>query len=515
MKKYIFVGSILIFNLILWSCTASKKEQSTILKEAKGSKYNVLFIAVDDLNDWVSVLGGHPQVQTPNLDKFTKGGSVLFQNGVCAAPICGPSRSAVLSGFMPHRTGVYDNATNMIYTDIVQENATLPEYFSKHGYHTLSDGKIFHKHATEHGVDFGHWAFDEHNRSRRGVKDAVQKGKYYSGKGTINGEKKPNYKEKGAKLSWGPTKNKFEETVDYRVADWARQQLKRDFDKPFFMAIGLIKPHLPWVVPQEYFDKYDLETLETPKIFNDDLKDILTKKGKQIHKPDADYTWVKKHGLEKEATRAYLASVTYADACLGIIFDALEASGHAENTIVVLWGDHGWHLGEKLRYKKNTLWSEVVKTPLLVRMPNMNKMEVSNRTVSLIDLFPTLISLCDLPEKELDGHDFSYLLDNPNSEWKHPGVTVSASGTSVMGERWHFISNLKGSEELYDLKNDPMEWTNLINEPKYKTIVEEMRKFVPKERTKTERIYFKKPPNYVDAEADPTIKPTRDLNKLK
>lgn len=513
MKKYIFIIPI----LLLWGCKSLKQDtQSETVTDTQIPTYNVLFVAVDDLNDWVNVLEGHPQVQTPNIDRFTKGGSMLFPNGVCAAPICGPSRSAILSGFMPHHTGVYGNATNMIYTDIVKEHATLPEYFAKHGYHTLSNGKIFHKHATEHGVDFGHWAFDEHERSRRGVKDGPQKALLYSAKaGSIAGEVNPAYKGKGAKLSWAPTKSKFEETVDYRVADWARQQRQRDFDKPFFMAVGLIKPHLPWFVPQEFFDTYDLDSIQVPKVFEDDLEDIINPNGKQLHTPDGDYQWVKKHGLEKEATRAYLASVSYADACLGIIFDGLEASGHADNTIIVVWGDHGWHLGEKLRYKKNTLWSESVKTPLLVRMPGMEGMQTCNRTVSLIDLFPTLVSLCDLPEKELDGHDFSALLSNPEGEWEYPGVTVSVNGTSVLGERWHYISNLAGAEELYDLSTDPMEVTNLINHPEHKSVIQKMRKWVPAERVKTPRIHFKKPPNYVDAPSDPTLKGTRDLSRLK
>lgn len=477
---------------------------------------NVLFIAIDDINDWVGPLGGHPQAKTPHLDRFCENGSVVFKNAVCAAPICGPSRSAVLSGYLPSTTGVYGNATNMIYSDVVKKNATLPEYFAKHGYHTLSNGKIFHKHATEHGVDFGHWAFDLHERSRRGVKDGAIKETMYSAKGTINGKKDPTYAgDEGAKLSWGATKSKFEETVDHRVVSWASEQLQNDFDKPFFMAVGIIKPHLPWFVPQEFFDKHPLEDIITPEIKLDDLNDILNPDGSMLHMPDADYKWVTKHGLEKEATQAYLASISYADACVGILIDALNKSAYADNTIVVIWGDHGWHLGEKLRYKKNTLWNEVVKTPFIVKMPEMDELVYCNSTVSLLDIYPTLIELCGLPQKQLDGHDFSPLLKNSNADWNYPGVTVSASGTSVIGERWHYISNLSGAEELYDLENDPMEWYNLIDNKDYKDIVKEMKSWVPKERATSPRIHFKKPPNYVDADADPYIKEQRNINELK
>lgn len=480
-------------------------------------KPNVLFISIDDINDWVGPLGGHPQAITPNLDKFCDNGAVIFENAVTAAPICGPSRSALLSGYLPSTTGVYDNGTNMIYTDIVKENTTLPEYFSKHGYYTLSNGKIFHKHATGEGyVDFGHWAYDEHARARKGVKDPAKKETYYSAKGgIIEGVKNPEFKQKGAKLSWGSTKHEFHETVDYLVADWAVENLNRDYDKPFFMAVGIIKPHLPWCVPQEFFDMYDLETLQTPEINENDLDDILNPDGTKLHKPSADYLWVKEHGLEKEATRAYLANISYADACLGMVFDALENSKYKDNTIVVIWGDHGWHLGEKQRYLKNTLWNETAKTPFMVRTPGMDAAVYSPRTVSLIDIYPSLIEMCGLPAKELDGHDLSPLLTDPKAEWNIPGVTISSSGTSVMGERYHYVSNLSGAEEFYDLEKDPNEWTNLINEKKHQKRIKEMKTWVPEERAKAPRLKFKKPPNYVDAPADPRIKPTRDLETLK
>ncbi|SMP69015.1 Arylsulfatase A [Neorhodopirellula lusitana] len=479
---------------------------------------NVLMIAIDDINDWVGPLGGHPQAQTPELDQFCKSGSVIFRNAVCAAPICGPSRSALLSGFMPQRTGVYGNSSNMIYSDIVKTHATLPEYFSKHGYHTLSNGKIFHKHATEHGVDFGHWAFDEHARARRGVKDGPDKKRYTSSKaGIINGRQSPEFVGKDSKLSWGPTKKPFEETVDYRVADWADQQITREFDKPFFMAVGFIKPHLPWIVPQEFFDQYELASLEVPEVKEDDLDDILNPNGKPAFNPTGEYIWIKKQGLEKEATRAYLASISYVDTCLGMVLNSLEKSPYADNTIVVICGDHGWHLGEKHRYLKNTLWCEAARTPVIVRLPKRKDQGTaySDATVSLIDLYPTLVALCGLPAKELDGYDFSSLLDNPSAPWNHFGVTVSSAGTSVMGQRYHYIHHLSGAEEFYDLKNDPMEWSNLIKNPEFAEMIAEMNKHVPAHRAEFPNIHFDKPPNYVDADSDPTIKQTRNLMELK
>ena len=512
MKKYLSIGCLLIAGLFLWSCNTTKP---TIAKKNQQPP-NVLFIAVDDLKDWVGVLEGHPQVQTPNIDKFCKKGSIIFRNATCAAPMCGPSRSALLSGFMPNNTGVYDNGTNMLWSSIVQENATLPEYFSKNGYHTLSTGKIFHKHFTENGLDEGHWAFHEHQEKIAPTK--VKQKQYTSHlKNKINGKVvgKPAKKQASGHISWGPTKETFEETMDYVSADWASKQLQRDFDKPFFMAVGFTRPHLPWFAPQEFFDKYDLETVQVPAILEDDLEDIVDKKGKPIFKVTAEYEWIKKNGLEQEVTQAYLANVTYVDACLGVLFDAFENSEYRDNTIIILWSDHGYHVGEKMRFKKNTFWEETVNMPFFVRMPDTKGMTFSDRTVNLIDIYPTLIELCGLPKKELDGHDFSPLLKNPNQQWDYPGITVTKSGTSVFTEDWHLIQHKRGATELYDLKNDPNEWKNLAV-AKHADKITELSAWLPTNpakplKKKGDRTKYKKNAKILDM----TIKATRDLSKLK
>ncbi|ANW96221.1 hypothetical protein AXE80_07990 [Wenyingzhuangia fucanilytica] len=481
-------------------------------------KPNVLFIAIDDLNDWIEPLEGNKQAITPNMDKFTKNGAMVFNNAVCAAPICGPSRSAILSGFLPSTSGVYSNGHDMVYSDVVKKNATLPEYFSKNGYHTLSNGKIFHKHGTKNGkTDFGAWAFDEFARGRRYNNDKANPKFLTSSKGgVINGQKSPDFKDKLSKLSWGPTKDTFEETVDYAVADWAKNQLQREFDKPFFMSVGFIKPHLPWFVPKEFFDMYDVDKIDDIIIKENDLEDITNAQGKQIFKPSDEYNWIKKHNLGKQATRAYLANISFVDKCLGMVMDALEKSGHADNTIVMIWGDHGWHLGEKLRYLKNTLWAEAVKPPLMVRLPGMNKTLYCEKPVSLLDMYPTLVSLCDLPQKKnIEGHDFSKLLKNPKSDWKYPGVTISSSGTSVLTEKYHYIQYLSGVEELYDVNKDPREWENLAHKESYRNTMNELKKWIPKQRVQAKKEHYPKPKNYVDADQDPTIKQNRVLSNLE
>lgn len=478
---------------------------------------NVLFISIDDVNDWVGPMKGHPQAQTPNMDRFCKEGSMVFHNAVCAAPVCCPSRSALLSGFMPQNTGVYGNLTNILDSEQIKTHATLPEYFSKHGYHSLSTGKIFHKHATENGADWGQWAFDTFRHTtheNRPDKDRLT----HQGKGVVDGRKAvgppPQYS--WGALSWGPCTDPLEETMDYTTCDWARQQLAKDFDKPFFMAIGISKPHLPWVVPQEFFDLYDLETLQPAVVKTDDLDDIKNRKGEVAFKAKSDYLWVVENGIEKEATRAYLASVSYADACLGVVLDGLEKSGHADNTIVVIWGDHGYHLGEKLRYQKSTLWRESARTPLIVRVPGMDSQGACARTVNLVDLYPTLIELCGLPAKQLDGHDFSALLQSPESAWDYPGVTVADYGTSVLTEDWHYCETKSGNREFYNVREDENEWTNLIDAPEHAEMIAELAAHVPRRRVKSPAARDAPKANKREnAPLDETLKATRDLDTLK
>lgn len=447
------------------SFSANTKKDKTNLEKP----CNVLFIAVDDLNDWVGIFGGNPQVKTPNLDKLCNEKAMIFTNAHCAGPVSCPSRSALLSGFRPDHTGCYNNQQNMLGSDLVQRYATLPEYFSKNGYVTISKGKIFHRHSIENGLDEGQWAFDIWEREEGN--DRVQRDHLYSrNNGIIDGAKSADQHYtggEGAEFSWGPTIEPKEKTKDYLTALWFADMLKKDWDKPFFMAVGLSKPHLPWYVPQEFFDLYQLDTVKIPHYRLDDLDDILTPQGKRKFDPTDDFLWCSQNEhLFKAAVRAYMASVSYADACIGIILDALNKSEYAKNTIVIIWGDHGWHLGEKLRFRKTTLWTESTKLPLIIKTPEMRQKAVCNRTVNLIDLYPTLIDLCGLPKRDvLDGRSFAPLLRNPEEKWPYPSITIKEEGSyTINDEDWRYTYYADGTEELYNLKNDPMEWTNLIND---------------------------------------------------
>jgi arylsulfatase A-like enzyme len=484
---------------------------------------NVLFISVDDLNDWIGVFAGHPQAKTPHIDKFAATGSVVFQEAHCAGPVCGPSRSALLSGFMPHRSGLYGNQNNMLDSALVQKYATLPEYFSKHGYRSISRGKIFHAHATAKGRDRGHWAFDVYESGGGG--SGVDRSRVYSrDKNLINGKPGPKSKYPkggGSEFAWGPTKGGKEETSDYQTAQWAAGQLQDKHDRPFFLAVGLLKPHLPFYVPQEFYDLYDPQTTKTNEIREDDLDDILRPDGKPKTRPSPDYLWLKENNLINTAARAYLAASSYADACLGVIFDGLKKSPHYDNTIVILWGDHGWHLGEKLRYRKATGWHESTRVPLIVRLPGMTERNDCNRLVNLIDFYPTLIELCGLPRKSvLDGRSFVPLLEDPTRNWNYPTTTIFGKGNaSIHDQRWHYLRYADGTEELYDLDADPMEWTNLIRQ---------MNSEAARAHNRLNALYPATfapvvPPNAANTKAnkrggkglDQTIKPRRRLADLK
>jgi len=468
MKSYIFIVRIGLTAALLAGSLSSTPAATN------AAPYNVLFIAIDDMNDWVGAFGGAPQARsaTPRMDKLAASGSVVFQQANCAGPICCPSRSALLSGFMPNRTGVYVNSQNMLDSGLVRTHLTLPEYFSKHGYRTLSTGKIFHKHTG----DEGQWAFDQWEPSRNGAGGRADKNRTTSrNKNLIDGKPAPfdavtsegdeGGEGEGTAFAWGPTMGPKEESKDWQAADWAAAQIAKPGDKPFFLALGISKPHLPWFVPQEYFDRHPLDTIKLPQFRLDDLDDILDSQGQAKFKPSSDFKFVQKDpDLFKGAVRAYLAASSYADDCVGHVLDALEKSPARDNTIVVIWGDHGWHLGEKLRFRKSTLWAESTRLPLIIRVPGMTSRQDCPRLVNLVDLYPTLIELCGLPKKpEIDGRSFAPLLRDPKAAWPYPSITVNGEGNaSVRDERWYFIRYQDGTEEFYDMQRDPMQWTNLV-----------------------------------------------------
>jgi arylsulfatase A-like enzyme len=470
------------------AATTSKlyTDSDTFSDLANGMKPNVLFIAIDDLNDWVGCMGGNPQVKTPNLDAFNSQGGMVMYNAHAPATVCCPSRSALLTGVHSYKTGVYGNNNNLRYAPKAKDLVTLPQYFSQHGYISLSMGKIFHRHpipGDDSGKknDHGQWAFDEYYNRLGGMGPA-------SSERPVNGlPNLPDEKESyhSTAFDWGPTQyNDETKMMDHLTASWAADQLtNRDFEKPFFMAIGISKPHLKWYVPQKYFDMYPLEDIVLPEVLPEDLEDILDRYGNQAFGPHDTWRRVEEYGRHEEAVRAYLATITFVDDCIGVLLDGLAKSKYADNTIVMLWGDHGWHLGEKMKYGKTQLWQEACRVPMMVKVPGVTPdNKTCNGLVNLIDMYPTLVELCDLPANPAnDGRSFAKLLYNPDTVWNEPTLTTMGYGNHrIYDGRYSYINHSdRGVEQLYDHQADSMEWNNLISDPAYSEIKDRLKGYLP------------------------------------
>ncbi len=436
---------------------------------------NVLFISIDDLNDWIEPLGGHPQAKTPHLKRLAKH-AVNFTNCFCASPACNPSRTALLTGLHTYNSGLYSNY--QVWREVLPDAQTLPQHFSKHGYWSAGAGKIFHNNMPDPQ------SWDDYYPSKE--KHMPDYFRPKSGE-TVN---MPYFPNMYLDFDWSPIEIPDEKTGDYKSVDWVINQLHRKHSKPFFLACGIYRPHVPWYVPQKYFDMFPLETIRLPKILENDLDDVgerareIAYRGGNYHKHVVDA------GQWKRAVQGYLASSAFADALLGKLLDALERSSYAQNTIVVVWSDHGWQLGEKEHWRKFALWENVIRSVLMIKVPKGIKglPEGSkigsrcDRITSLLDIYPTLIKLCGLPQKQgLDGHSLVPLLKNPNAKWPYPALTTyDFSEFSVRTEKWRYTRYIDDSEELYDHSKDPEEWMNLAFKPEYFEIKKKMAQYIPK-----------------------------------
>ena len=430
---------------------------------------NVLFIAVDDLNDWVGCLAGHPQAKTPNIDRLATEG-VLFANAHCAAPLCNPSRTALLFGKRPTTTGVVGNNDDWRTFASLKGSESLPQFFRRNGYFTAAAGKIFH---ANHGGWRGALTREEGapyaGRSGFGQPEAWDE--RFPAK-TIQLPMAPvliDTHRNGINhhWDWGPIDFKADVTEDGQTSRWAVRQLRATHSKPFFLAVGIYRPHDPQYAPSEYFDEHPLAGVELPTILSSDLDDVPPIAKRYTRSANSYEAMIRKHNALQSATRGYLASVTFADAMIGRVLDALRASPYADNTVVVLFSDHGYHIGEKEKYHKSTLWEESTRVPLVIVAPGASvRGGISQRAVSLIDLYPTLVELAGLtPPSGLDGESLTPLLADPKASRDTPAVTTKQrQHHAIRTDRWRYIRYGDGSEELYDHRVDPMEWNNLADE---------------------------------------------------
>jgi len=427
---------------------------------------NVLLLVSDDLNTWL--LGNEARyagkVVAPNLTKLVESG-INFKRAYTAAPVCSPSRSAIISGVAPWNSGHYHNTPGAGNSKAFSNALSMAGCFQNAGYYTAAYGKI------THGWD--------------------QRDRWDDRKGHSRDPRPPGYPltEVGkGEQDWGPIHLSEEEMNDTQGANRAIAQLQRKHDKPFFLAYGTFNPHMPWYVPQKYFDMYPLDEVIRPEIKENDLNDV-PELGRELADRVKFVDEIMKHGLHKEAVQGYLATTTYADTQMGRVLDALENSPYKDNTIVVFLTDHGFHLGEKQHWQKATLWEEATHSLLMIRVPGMTpEGAVCGRFVSLMDIYPTLVELCGLEAPEyLDGRSLVPLLKNPGEEWESTAITglTSKKGPnwlpyiSIRNEDGRYIRYKEGQEEFYDTKKDPHEWTNQIDNPNYADVIQKLRDAVP------------------------------------
>ncbi len=422
---------------------------------------NVLMIVIDDLADYVSILQHHSGIKTPNFDRLAER-SVNFTRAYCAAPLCQPSRAAVITGLAPHQTGIYDLGHSMINSPAAMASVGLEEQFKRHGYDTYLTGKFYHSQPTQRA-----WPEKRMKAAWTEMKEPFS-----------NHEPKL----KGGWEAYGPAPGGMESMPDVACLKNTAGWLKEKHDKPFLIVQGINKPHVAFVVPKEFYDMYPLESVVLPEAPVGDIDDIpgnFAESNKSFARfRDNERKW-------KEMMQAYLATISFCDWVLGQILDDLDASPYAKNTIIVLWSDHGYHIGEKQHFAKRALWTQTSRMPLLVSVPGMaNAGKDCAAPVSLLDIFPTLNELCQLDQKvpqKLVGHSLVPLLENPGRDWPHVAVTSHGVGNAAVTDaRYHYIRYEDGAEELYDNQKDPREYANLARQPEFAPVVKRLAASLPR-----------------------------------
>lgn len=454
------ISCVLGISFMALGCIKNpKKAQRTTDKRP-----NILLISVDDLNDWIGVLKGHPQALTPNLDRLANEG-ILFSNAHCQAPVCNPSRASLMTSLYPSTTGLYFLNPDIEQSPIAKKNILMPKRFLNEGYYVTGGGKLFHnarginkKYVPNYAGNFGNF-------------------------GPFPEEKLTNFP--GHPLwDWGIFPNDDTLMPDYKLATWAEGVLKNEIRKPFWMGIGFYRPHVPQYVPKKWFDLYPLDSIQLPRVITNDLDDI-SKYGVDITREghvSPNHNWVLENEQWKPLVQSYLACVSFVDAQIGRVFDALKNSDHAKNTYIILFSDHGFHLGEKERYAKRSLWNDGTRVPLIFWGPNISK-GVSEKPVQLLDIYPTLLELAQISADKLhEGHSLYNILMGKEEKWPHYARTSFGPGNhAIISENYRYVRYNDGTEEFYDRTTDPHEWINKSKDSKFRDLIEQHRALLPKD----------------------------------
>jgi arylsulfatase A-like enzyme len=387
------------------------------------------------------------------------GEGISFTKAYCTAPACNPSRASLMSGLRPSTTGCYHNNQN--WRPGISENKLLNTQFVKAGYRVYGAGKIYHG---GFGAG-GEWT------------------DYFQGGG---GGLKPHSTAKDdgvGGIKFYPLANSDEEMPDYKVVSYGLEKLQEKSDKPFFLAIGLVKPHMPFSVPKKWFDMFPLESIQLPPHREDDLNDVPPA-GVRMARPQGDHAQIVASGRWKEAVQAYLATIAFCDSQVGRLLDGLEKSPHKDNTIICLWSDHGWSLGEKSHWRKFALWEEPTRTVFIWKAPGVTQPAMRcDRPVDYSSIYPTLCALTGVsPPSHLEGRDITSLLKNPQAAWNQAAITTHGNKNhSIRTQDWRYIRYSNGDEELYHNAADPYEYTNLATSAEHAAKKAELAKWLPKQ----------------------------------
>jgi len=463
----------LVFAYGIFLLAACNSSEKTPGENSTKQPPNVLFIAVDDLNNWLGCLGGFSNTKTPNIDRLAAQG-VLFSNAHCQAPLCGPSRASIMTGLRPSTTGIYGmtgddkvRSENPVTKDIV----FLPEYFKEQGYHTMGIGKLFHQHSPKD-------IFDESGGRVKGFGPLPAERFIWDGYGTADREKYGR-----TSTDWGAFPEADSLMPDHQSVDWVIDRLQRDYSKPFFMGLGFLRPHVPLYVPQKWFDLHPIDGIQVTPYLSNDLEDVPPIALKINDLPMMPTTeWAIESGEWKNIIQAYLACISFVDHQIGRVLEALENSVYADNTVIVLWSDHGYRLGEKGTFAKHALWETATNAPLLFAAPNLPKGKVVDSPAEMLSLYPTLLELCGLPAyQKNEGKSLVPIMLDKNVDDKHYAITTfGMNNHAIKSDRFRYIHYEDGGEEFYDHLVDPNEWTNLASNRDYRTAMDALKQRLPK-----------------------------------
>ena len=470
-----FAGVFLVKCVLLRSCVAQVYLFAAVAiapispvsadERSNPARPNVLMIAIDDQNDWIGCLGGHPQSRTPNIDRLAKRGTV-FLNAHCQSPLCNPSRVSLLTSRRPSSTGVYGLSPALRDANGLEDVVTLPQHLRQSGYKSLMAGKIYHggygRRPADNEFDVVGPPADVGARPKSSLVSTP------SGHPLVD---------------WGTFPHSDEEKGDYKLASWSVDQLQMTHDRPFFMSVGFFLPHVPCYVTQNWYDLFPAESLQLPAVMDDDRADT-PRFSWYLHwkLPEPRLKFLKQSEQWTNLVRSYLASTAFVDAQIGRILNTLDASPYAHNTIVVLWSDHGWHLGEKGITGKNSLWDRGTRVPLIFAGPGVTPDSRCAEPAELLDIYPTLSELCHLEQPEgLEGHSLVPQLKDSSIAREWPAITThNHDNHGIRSRDWRYIRYADGSEELYNMVQDPHEWTNLASRPEHSQIIAEHRQWIPK-----------------------------------